>query len=82
MNYIVAVVQCCTHGLRGARAEMGDICSVCVPQLAMDQVCNQACNYVLKYLKHLHEALGRTETRIIFLRQHTTHQLVLSLSLT
>lgn len=55
MNSVAAMVQCCTHMAK----EMGDICSVSLSQLDSVSVCIQ--NYVLKYLKRLHKALGRTE---------------------
>lgn len=45
MNSVVAVVQCCTHGHRGAGAEMGDIYCITAGHVS---VCIQ--NYVLKYL--------------------------------
>lgn len=48
---LLAVVQFCTHGHRGARAEVGDICLFCQCITAGHvSVCMQACKYVLKYL--------------------------------
>lgn len=70
-----------SYGQRHARTEMGDTCSVSVPQMDMYQSASRTV-FWNTYSKHLHKALGRIElNQIYILRQHTSHQLVLCFSL-
>lgn len=59
MNSVAAVVQCCTHTAKDVQEHKWVTFVLLMYTTGHVSVCIQ--NYVLKYLKHLHKALGRTE---------------------